>query len=65
MRVLAVAANPASTITRLRVVEPLQAWLAGQGGELRMRPLHDVPLSGWTGAMHSSCSAACRAATLT
>ncbi len=45
MRVLAVAANPASTITRLRVVEPLQAWLAGQGGELRMRPLHDVPLS--------------------
>lgn len=43
MRVLAVAADPGSTITRLRVAEPLAAWLANVHGELRLRPLHDVP----------------------
>lgn len=43
MRVLAVAADPASILTDLRIGDPLSAWLAGQGGELRLRPLHDVP----------------------
>lgn len=44
LRVLAVAADPAATITRIRVGDPLSTFLAGQGGELQLRPLHDVPL---------------------
>ncbi|MFY9514372.1 MAG: glycosyltransferase [Rubrivivax sp.] len=45
MRVLVVAADPASTLTQLRVGRPLSAGLAEQAGELRLRPLHDVPLA--------------------
>jgi hypothetical protein len=44
MRVLALAANPLSILTQVRIGEPLSAWLAGQDGELRLRPLHDVPM---------------------
>lgn len=44
MRVLAVGADPGSILTRVRVADPLAAWLQGQGGELRLRPLHDAPL---------------------
>ena len=45
LRVLAVSADPDSTITRVRVTRPISDLLAGQGGELRLRSLHDTPLA--------------------
>jgi hypothetical protein len=43
LRVLAVSANPHSTITQVRVARPISELLARQGGELRLRSLHDTP----------------------
>ncbi len=45
LRVLAAAADPAATITRIRLGDPISALFSGQAGELQLRPLHDVPLA--------------------
>lgn len=43
LRVLVLAADPASTLTRLRITDPLSRVLASRGGEWRASPLHDTP----------------------
>jgi hypothetical protein len=45
MRILALAADPGATITQVRLRDPLSGLMAATGGELRLWPLHQTPLT--------------------